>query len=518
MKIFRNLYIHYIKNKSMPAKFKDNKENLSKSLKYNLVEIQKILGDSDDIIIREFKIGMNKKEAFLLYIDGLVDKNLIVMDILKPLMLLTEPLVSKEGSLNSLLKESVLTVYNLTETSSMNTAIEDVLSGYIALFIDKTQTAIIIKAKEYKSREIQEAETEAVIRGPRESFTESLRVNTSLIRRKVINPNLRFETYVIGKQTKTKVCLTYIKGICKEEIISEVKKRLEQINTEAILESGYIEAYIEDAPFSPFPTIGNTEKPDKAVGYMLEGKVIILTDGTPVVLSVPHLFIENFQNIEDYYSRPYYATLTRLIRFIAFILTIYLPGFYVGVSTFHPEMIPSPLLMTMAETREGVPFPLLIEALVMLTLFEILREAGVRMPRPIGQAVSIVGALVIGEAAVAAGIVGAPMVIVTALTAISSFIVPSVADIATLLRFAFLLLSGITGLFSLVLGSLFVLVHAVSLRSFGIPYLAPVAPFFLQDMKDFFARFPLWALNNRPASLENYNIKKQDQELNRKRK
>lgn len=518
MRIFRNLYIHYIKNKNIPAKLEHNKQNLSKSLKHNLAEIQKILGDSDDIVIRKFKIGMNNTDAFLLYIDGLVDKNLIVKDILKPLMLLTVPPVSKEENLNTLLKESILTVYDLTETSGIHTAIEDILSGYIALFIDKNRTAIIIKAKGYKSREIKEAETEAVIRGPRESFTESLRVNTSLIRRKVINPNLRFETYIIGKQTKTEVCLTYIKGICKEEIVSEVKKRLRQINTEAILESGYIEAYIEDAPFSPFATIGNTEKPDKAVAYMLEGKAIILTDGTPVVLSVPHLFIENFQNIEDYYSRPYYVTLTRMVRFIAFIFTIYLPGFYIGVSTFHPEMIPAPLLMTMAETREGVPFPLLIEAFIMLTLFELLREAGVRMPRPIGQAVSIVGALVIGEAAVAAGIVGAPMVIVTALTAISSFIIPSVADIATILRFAFLFLSGITGLFSIILGSLFVLVHAVSLRSFGIPYLAPVAPFFLQDMKDFFVRFPLWALNSRPVSLENHNLQKQDQEINRKRK
>jgi len=259
---------------------------------------------------------------------------------------------------------------------------------------------------------VEEPDTEAVVRGPREGFTENLKTNTALLRRKIKNPNLRFELIKLGNQTNTNVCITYIKGICNEKFVTEARKRLKHIKTDSILESGYIEAFIEDAPYSPFATVANSEKPDVTAAKILEGRLAVLVDGTPIALTVPYLFMEGFQSSEDYYSRPYYVTLVRWIRFLAFFITVYLPSLYVAATTFHQELIPTPLLVTMIAAKEGTPFPAFVEALLMGLIFEILREAGVRMPRPIGQAVSIVGALVIGEASVSAGLIGAPMVII----------------------------------------------------------------------------------------------------------
>ena len=226
----------------------------------------------------------------------------------------------------------------------------------------------------------------------------------------------------IGRKTKTAVCLVYLKGVANPQVVEEAKRRLERIDTDGILESGYIEQFIEDAPLSIFSTIGNSEKPDTVAAKILEGRIAVLVDGTPFVLTFPMLFIEGFQSSEDYYSRPYYASLVRVIRFIAFMVSVLGPGIYVAVTTFHQELIPTPLLFTIAAAVEGTPFPTMIEVLVMGVIFEILREAGIRLPRPVGQAISIVGALVVGESAVSAGLIGEPVVIVIALTAVSSFV------------------------------------------------------------------------------------------------
>ncbi len=470
--------------------------------------ITEILGDSDDLVMRKFKLGMDHVEAFLLYIDGLADKTFIAENIMKSLMVfypMPESRLPDSKTMRRSVKESILTAGDVKETGDFSTVFQGVLSGDTALFIEGMDTALIISSGGFEARGVEEPDTEAVVRGPREGFVESLRTNTALIRRKIKNPNLRFETIAIGKQTKTDVTLAYIKGICHETIVAELKDRLARIDTDAILESGYIEAFVEDAPFSPFATIGNTEKPDNAAAKMLEGRLAILVDGTPVVLTVPHLFIEGFQSSEDYYSRSYYATLVRWIRFLAFFLTVYAPALYIALTTFHQEMLPTTMVITMVAAQEGTPFPIFVETMVMGITFEIIREAGVRMPRPIGQAVSIVGALIVGQAAVSAGIVGAPMVILTALTAITSFIVPARIDVATLLRLTLTIFAAIAGFYGIMLGTLVTFIHLVSLRSFGIPYLSPIAPLTLNDLKDVIIRAPLWAMPTRPEALENAN-------------
>ena len=287
--------------------------------------------------------------------------------------------------------------------------------------------------------------------------------------------------------------------------MTEVRNRLQRIDIDGILESGYIEELIEDAPYSIFPTVGNSEKPDTVAAKLLEGRVSIFIDGTPFVLTVPRLLVEGFQSSEDYYSRPFYATVVRWTRFAALFITSLLPSFYVALQSFHQDLIPTPLLISMAASREGTPFPSYMEVLVMGIIFEIMREAGVRMPRTVGQAVSIVGALVLGEAAVQAGLVSSSMVLVVALTAIAGFVISSLADVTSLLRLFFLPFCATFGLFGLLMGLLIIYIHLARLRSFGVPYLSPLAPGNIDDLKDVLVRAPVWSQITRPRLLGHHN-------------
>jgi len=483
-----------------------NSRQLSHDLQVNLNSLKAVFEDASDIVIREFKIGVEQQvKAFLIFVDGLVDKFAINESLLKSLMLearLAQPSqgINKDNVFRYV-KECALSIASVKESRTLKDAIDAVLSGDVVLFLDGSDTALIISIRGWETRGVTEPVTETVVRGPREGFVETIRTNTALIRRKIKNPNLKIESLKIGKETQTDVCIAYIKGIANEKIVREVKKRLERIEIDSILESGYIESFIEDAPLSIFPTVGNSEKPDIVGAKILEGRVAILVDGTPFVLTVPYLFVEAFQSSEDYYSRPFYSSLIRCLRYLSFAISILSPAIYVALTTFHQELLPPPLLITMAASAEGLPFPALIEALIMGITFEILREAGVRLPRPVGQAISIVGALVIGEAAVSAGIIGAPMVIVIALTAISSFVVPSISDAGAITRLFLTLCSGVAGLFGIMLGISGVLTHLCSLRSLGIPYTSPLAPATFSDMKDVFIRVPWWAMLTRPRVL-----------------
>ena len=349
-----------------------------------------------------------------------------------------------------------------------------------------------------------------MVRGPREGFTETLQVNISMLRRKIKNPLLRLELLKLGKQTKTAICIAYIKGLAAEETVAEVRRRLERIDVDSILESGYIEEYIEDAPLSPLATVGNTEKPDIAAAKMLEGRVAILVDGTPFVLTVPYLFVEGLQSSEDYYSRAFFSTMMRWIRIIAMVSTALMPALYIALLTFHQEMIPTELLLSTASSAEGVPFPAFVQAFFMGLVFEILREAGIRMPRPVGQAVSIVGALVIGQAAVEAGLVMPSMVIVVAFTGITEFIVPTQLEAITIFRIFVTGLAAMLGFYGILLGILASLIHILTLRSFGNPYLSPLAPSSITGLKDVLVRVPRWAMLTRPPGISGRNPMRQE--------
>jgi len=501
-------------NNQTKAQQKRSPTYLSKNLEENLQILREALGQSSDVVIRDMKINSNSNvDAAVVYIDGLVDRDLVNHDILQPLMfnlqLIKDNVSQNHSSLIDFIKSSVLTVGQISGTEEIDAVISNVLLGNTAILAEGVTQALLIDAKGWEARSIAEPTNEVSIRGPKDSFTETLRTNTALLRRKIRDPRLTFQSLQIGERSKTDVSIAYIKGVTPDNLIAEVNQRLKRIDTDAILDVGYIEQFIEDSPVSLFPTVGTSERPDVVAAKILEGRAAIFVDGSPMALTMPFLFIEGFQNPDDYYARPFFASFIRWVRLVGFILSIYLPGIFVSLSAFHPELFPTQLLVSVAAAREGLPFPVVLEALLMLMLFEILREAGLRMPRSLGQAVSIVGALVIGQAAVSAGLVGAPMVIVIAGTAIASFLVVPYADVGALLRLIMTVVAGHLGLFGMVIVQLEILSYLASLRSLGVPYLSPVAPLNLSGLKDTFLRAPLWAMDSRPESLNSPDTRRQ---------
>lgn len=491
----------------------ESSQEFSQELEKNLDTLKGIIGSSSDIIIRKFTFGTKKRiQAALLFIDGLIDRTLVNENIMKPLMFNLHHIYDEAGEeIGDIhyIESTLLSVGEIEGTASINKAVNSFLSGDTILLLDDSKEVLIISLQGWKTRTIEEPKTESVVRGPHEGFTETLRINTALLRRKIKDTNFMLEPVQLGSRTKTDICIAYIKGLVNPNLIKEIRKRLNRINIDAILESGYIEQFIEDAPFSIFSTVANSEKPDKVAAKLLEGRAAIMVDGTPIVLTVPTVFIESFQSAEDYYSRPFFASLIRLLRFLGYSINIMAPALYVALSTFHQELIPTPLLLTMVAAHEGIPFPAVMEAGIMITAFEILREAGVRLPRPIGQAVSIVGALVIGESAVSAGLIGAPMVIVVAVTAVASFIVPAQTDSGAIIRFILLILAAAMGGYGIAMGLFAIFIHMASLRSFGTPYLSPLAPLSTNGLKDTFVRAPLWTMLKRPKDIAWHNVDRQ---------
>ena len=474
---------------------------LSGNLQNDMQELKAIFDRSSDIVYREFE--MNNLKGTLIFFDGLVNIELIDSAILKPL------LYSGENQLHSpdfhlikkLLQKQVITAAEISDGQTIQEIIDHILSGDTALLIDGMQDAIFISLKDWDKRGVEEPAAEQVVRGPREGFTENLRTNTSLIRRRLKTPKLKMESTTVGKLSKTSVVITYIEGIAEDTLVGEIRERINRIDIDAILESGYIEELIEDNPFSLFSQIAYTERPDKLVGNILEGQVGILIDNTPFCLIAPQTFFQLLQSPEDYYQRYIVASFIRLIRYLFLLISLLFPSLYIALTTFHQEMLPTNLLLSLAESREVVPFPALIEALFMEIAFEGLREAGVRLPRPVGQAVSIVGALVIGQAAAQVGIVSNPMIIVVSLTGIASFVLPSYnqANSIRLLRFPMMILAGTMGLYGILLGSIALQIHLSRLRSFGVSYFSPVAPSNPDSLKDVAFRAPWWAMTKRPG-------------------
>ncbi|WP_313894932.1 spore germination protein [Psychrobacillus sp.] len=497
----------------------NQKAALQTSLQQNIQTLKDTLGKSSDIIIREIRFGKEGNiNAGIIYTDGLTDTHSLQNFILETLMLdiveieLQEK-ASPEQNLISVLKDVAMTVGEIKEIADFDVLITSLLSGDTIILVDGYARSLIISNKQWVERGVTEPTAQTLIRGPREGFTENLRVNTALVRRKLKDPNLWMESKIIGTRTKTNIEMMYINGIANDKVVEEVRLRLDGIDIDGILESGNIEELIQDAPYSPFPTIFNTERPDTVASALLEGRIAILIDGTPFALIVPALFIQFFQSPEDYYQRADIASFIRLLRFFSFGIALLAPALFVAITTFHQSMLPPALLISLAAQREGVPLPAFVEAMLMEITFEILREAGLRMPRSIGSAMSIVGAFVIGTAAVEAGIISAAMVIVVSLTAISSFVAP-IYDIAIsvrMLRFIFIILAASFGLFGITVGLIALILHLCSLRSFGMPYMSPLAPFNVSDQKDTSIRLPIWKMFTRPRLISQQNrVRQQD--------
>lgn len=493
-----------------PQNNKDVRKPIDELLSNNLDIIRNKTGSSPDIIVRKLTIGLHlKTQIAIVYIDGLVDNESIKEFLIESIMTspeLQEKLI-RQDPLEST-EEEVLPFGSIKVADEWDQLFSSLMEGETIILVDRKTTILIVDTKGGEKRSIEEPSSQVVVRGPRDGFTESIQTNITLVRRRIKNPNLWLESMKIGEVTKTDVAIMYINGIANDKIVEEVRKRLNRINIDSILESGYIEQLIEDQTFTTFPTLYHTERPDAVSGNILEGRIAIFVDGTPFVLLAPAVFIQFFQSVEDYYARFDIATAIRFLRILIFSISIIAPATYIAATTFHQEMIPTELLIAVAAQRETVPFPAFVEAVIMEVTFEILREAGVRMPRAVGSAISIVGALVIGQAAVQAGIVSPAMTIVVAMTAIASFATPSfaMAISARLIRFLFMIAAATFGFYGIILGIIMLTVHLCSLRSFGVPYMMPTAPFIPANNADTFIRLPWWAFKKRPKLISDENL------------
>ncbi|QGQ45790.1 spore germination protein [Metabacillus sediminilitoris] len=471
--------------------------------------IRKEISHNSDVHFREFNIGRTGIRAAIIFVEGLSDKDLIDKHIMKSLMvdffdeLKEEPSYVKGAISKEFIKNQILSISEVKEVHHIKELIPKVLTGLTALLIDGLSDVFILGTTKANKRNIEEPVSEALVRGPRVGFTEILTDNTALLRRHGENVNLSLTKFQVGERAKKELAIAYMKEIADPELVEEVKKRIQKIDIDHVAESGYVEQLIEDNYLSPFPQVQSTERPDRVISALMEGRVAILLDGTPFALIAPVTFSMLLQSPEDYYERWIPGTLFRLLRFGAAIVTLFAPSLYISFISFHPGLIPSELAISIIGTREGVPFPSLIEALVMEIAIEILREAGLRLPKPIGPAMGIVGGLIIGEAAVQAGIVSNIMVIVVAITAISSFAIPSYSAGMPLriLRFVAMFSAALFGLYGIILFFLFLCSHLVKLKSFGVPYASPAVPYRLRDWKDFMVRMPLQMMKRRPKML-----------------
>jgi spore germination protein len=472
----------------------------SGSFSADLLLVQAAIGGNSDLHIREFTLAKTGVRGALIYVDGMQNDRLLNMRIMQFLMYeAPEGPLSSAGIANQLLPFS-----QLNEAPSVESFNTSVLFGHTALLIEGLPSGLLIELPGGANRTIGEPVSEALLRGPRLGFSEVLSENTSMLRRQGFSDKLEMKTYRAGTTIQRDMVVAYMKDIVNPELLEEVNNRIQKIDIDFLAESGYIEQLIEDNYLSPFQQVQNTERPDRVISALLEGRIAILLDGTPFALIVPVTFSMLLQSPEDYYERWLPGTLLRLLRFAASFLALMAPSLYISFISFHPGLIPTELAVTIIKTRQGVPFPSLIEVLILEIAIEILREAGIRLPKPIGPAMGIVGGLIIGDAAVQAGIVSPFLVIVVAVTAISSFSIPmySAGITLRLLRFAGMLFAAVLGMYGTILFFLLICSHLTKLKSFGVPYLTPVSPFRLSDWKDLFLRAPLAMMKRRPEMMK----------------
>ncbi len=472
-------------------------QKVSTSLEMNISMIQDMFFNDDTIRIRQFASQKNAKlKCALINIDGMVDHDIIDRHIIFPINEFRE--VPPGEDLFEMVFRTVVSVDETSSTEEPEKIAEGIVSGDTVLFVDGYAKALVINTKKWPLRSVQEPDIEKVLRGPREGFIESILMNLALLRRKIQSPELKFKFKTVGARTHTRCCIVYHETLANHEILGEVVRRLNEYDLDATLGSEYIISMIRDAKGSPFKTMGVTERPDVAAAKILEGRIAIFVEGTPVVITLPYTFLENLQSNEDYYVGYHFASMMRVLRFIAFFMTITIPAIYIALIGFHQEFLPTPLLLSILSARESVPFPSIVELVLMLAAFEVLREAGARMPSNVGQALSIVGALVLGQAAVEAKIVSAPVIIVAALTGISAIVTPRLSGALIIVRILLLAGAMVIGMYGFMLVFAAMFLHLFNIRSFGVPYMLNLTSFNAQDMKDTFIRAPWWDMRTRP--------------------
>ena len=489
----------------MPKK-KPPEKKLTDNLEENIEIIKELFKDVDPVRYRKFKAGPDGGGLALcfIYYDGLVNSEIIDNFILRPLM--TRP-AGFEGDPLGYLMSRVVQVNSVKQTESLDEIVQGLSYGDSLLLAEGCSEVLLMDTKQFSTRGISEPEGEKILSGPREGFCESILQNLSLVRRKLRTNDLKMKFQSQGRRSNTSLCVVYMESLVRPGILDELYRRLAAIDIDALLDTNYVVELIQDAKWSVFRTTGYTERPDVVAGKLLEGRVAVFVDGSPVVLTVPYLFIENFQSNEDYYLGYYYTSFSRVLRIVSFFLAISVPALYVAVVAYHHEMLPTPLMINIAVESHNVPMPAALEAFVLLIMFDILRETGVRMPLGVGQALSIVGALVVGSAAVEADLVSATMIIVTAISGITSLLVPRMSSAVVWLRFALLLLASGFGFFGLTMGLSALLIHMLQLQSFGVLQLTPDRELRFQRFKDTAIRAPWWLMKTRPGAITEEKVR-----------
>lgn len=479
---------------------------LFKQIDKNTEKIKQDLGNANDLIVREFELkGVSGLKGIVLGIDGLIDSNQ-AEDFIVRVLMIDLSLVGDSGEKDRPL-QTFKTIYQSRISMMSASCGEDytdlydkLLTGQIIVILDGVAQFMAFDCKGWQMRSITAPETEIATRGPKDSFVETIRVNTALVRRHIKDPRLRFDTYKVGRSSQTDVFVVYLEGVVNKEFVEIAKQRIEAIDISCITDSSQLMQLIEDHHWTVFPRLIETERPDKVTAAVVHGAIAIMVDNTPFQIIAPSYFPMMFQTADDYYNRPVIATFERLLRYLAFMIVILIPGLYIAISTYHQEMIPTVLLVTIIDQRSANPFPTIVETLIIMTLFEILREASVRKPKAIGDSMTIVGSLIIGQTLVQAGLVSSMVIIIGSLTAISSFILSNIRlnNAVRILSFVFMLLGAAFGLYGITLGFLALILHLCSLTTFNQPFMAPIAPFNLHDQEDQFIRLPLSWMKYRP--------------------
>jgi len=479
-------------------------KNLYKNYNKNIKLIQDYFNNRDDLILRELEVDNHKFAIF--YILGLSDGENLSKLVIAPILKYNQ--YPKKDIINTLQKH-ILYFSEISQEKEIDNIISELLKGKAIIIADNENQVISLQSDKHKERSIAEPPTSAVIKGPRGGLVENLKTNLGTIKNILQTKDLATINLKVGKRTQTSVAIVYIKGIADDKVVKEIEEKIKLIDIDGIIDSYYIGQFLETRKTSIFKQVGITEKPDVVSAKVLEGRVAIIVDGSPIALTLPFVLFEDLQSSNDYYSERAHVTMVRIIRLLSLFITVLLPGLYIAIELHHYKVIPLKYLITILNTTQGLPLTPLLELLFVLVLFEILYEASLRMPRYLGQAMSIVGALILGDTAVKAGIVSPPAVMVVALSSIALYIIPDQAPQLSLTRLLFTIAGGILGFYGIALGGMFILFYFNDFDAYGSPYLAPLSPSVKSDLKDYIIKSDLTKMQIRPKSIPNKNKRRQ---------
>lgn len=466
------------------------------SLKERIEGVKNIL-TSEDILVAEFDSLSGKKFACI-YADGIVDKNMIGELVIKPLKTAGKD-ITAEGA------KRMLASPDVKDGKDLPDAVKNISDGNAVLYIDGEEDFYIIGVKLPPGRSVAEPPTQVAVKGPREGFTEDIKINLGLVRKRLKSDKLKIKTITVGKQSQTTVAICYLEGVCPEGLPEKIEKQILNNEIDIIPDSSYVAGFMSERPHSLFKRNSTCEKPDIFCAKVSEGRVGIISDGSPIALTVPYMLVEDFQAAEDYYAVKYRSTILRILRIAAVLIGISLPAIYVCAQLFKIQLIPPLLLFKIASSVAGIPLSPSVEIFLTLFVLEVLNEASIRMPKYVGLALSVVGALVLGDTAVKAGIISTPAVIIIAFSAICLYTVPDLVETSTTLRLLFLIVAGSLGTFGLLLTIAFLLCYLVTEQDYGVPLMAPFAPLIARDMKDSYYKADLYTLDKRPRVLRSEN-------------